>query len=155
MSFKIHLLVVSLIIAIVYGAWQVMYVNQQPIIVEAPAQQGDGKSIQIIRASWGLNCSNTKFSQNGGAESPTNYATENNPAPQIKENNILEVVGKLCNGQATCSISPTVEVLGPDPLPQCFDKQLEIEYRCFAFDRPWRVRGNNAPLQIDCSKKGG
>ncbi len=152
MSFKTHLLVVSFIIATVYGVWQLLYVHPQPAIVEVPQPQAGDKSIQIIRASWGLNCANMRFAQNGAPESPATFANSSPTVPQIKENNVLEAVSRLCNGQPACSIAPTVEILGTDPQPQCFDKKLEIEYRCFAFDRPWRVRGNNTTLQIDCSK---
>lgn len=157
MPFRIHLLIISAIIGIIYLAWQYMYATpvEAPVIVEQPVEEeaSENKSIQIIHATWGMNCSNVQF----GAvkeEHVANYANDTQNKKPVNDDNVLEAVGKLCNGKISCAIAINTDTLGPDPMPQCYDKQLEIEYRCFAFDRPWRVKSTNAPITIDCSKKG-
>jgi len=157
MSFKTHLLIITTIIILVFAAWQYMYgTAPAPVVVEQTVSNepaNESRAIEIIRASWGLNCSNVPLA--AVKEEPlANYADDNRKTSPLADNNVLEAVTKLCNGKLTCEIAINTATLGPDPMPQCYDKQLVVEYRCFAFDRPWLLKSSHAPMVIDCTKRG-
>lgn len=148
MSFKIHLIVVSFIIVVVYVSWQL--ISKTP--VQAPVVPAASKySISVIHASWGLNCVIHK-SDNGNE----GYISDTSQR-KLQTDNVLVEVSQLCNGKLKCDIPIKAATLGADPAPECNGKALEVEYRCFSYDRPWIARGTSGKLGINCdrSENGG
>lgn len=148
MSFKIHLLIVCLIILTVYAVWQWTGSTSAPV-ASPPAQvKESNRWISVIHASWGLNCRGVANSF-GSSYDP--YKAESAPG-KLRVDNVLVAVSNLCNGQEECTIPVTADALDGDPAPACADKQLTVEYRCFSYDRPWTVHATNKSLSIDCSR---
>ncbi len=151
MSFKIHLIIVCIIIMVVYGIWQVtLHTAPQPVVQNEETTSSN--AISIIHASWGLNCTFRPDVEE--TKDPYKaFATTTKPTDKLRPDNVLTAVSTLCNGKPQCSIPLVPEVLGEDPLPECNIKALEVEYRCFVYDRPWVVKSSVKQLDIDCSQK--
>jgi len=129
MPLKIHLIIISCIIAAVLLAYQAVSYLHTSKTVGKPRS-----AVQVVRASWGLNCD------------PETFATS-----PVRENNLAGPVDALCKGKISCVILNSSEALGFDPAPNC-GKQIVVEYRCFTFDRLWKT--TIAPGEsgtIDCS----
>lgn len=142
MEFKTHLTLIGFIIVVLLIAWQFMRPAQlsteTQIVTQSPY------SISISRANWGLNCPQQRRkddSQNPFADTNTNA---------LRANNVLETVTALCNGKVQCEIPLSKDVLG-DPAPECGLKVLDVEYRCFSYDRPWSANAFSGSLVIDCN----
>lgn len=160
MFFKFHLLVVSIIIVVMYAVWQTMvnisnFEVKQEItpLVESPFE------ITISKATWGLNClkepkqsshSQSNNAPSGRADDPFWKTSQNKPII-INENNVLSRVKALCDKRLICRIQPNSKALGPDPAPNC-SKTLDVEYRCFNYDRPWYAQATKEPLVINCNR---
>ena len=144
MNFNTHLLIVSVLIVVGYGFWH--FGVQKP--AQAPAQGSvvSRYSISISQASWGVNCQ----ARSSLYDEQTNDGFSKATGTPLKPNNVFRPVSQACNGKVSCDITRTV--LGPDPDPECPEKLLEVEYRCFAYDRPWKVRGFDNQLTIDCRR---
>ncbi len=147
MSFKIHLIIVSAIIVVVYAAWQMM-ASAPPQVVQqgAPAS---AYSIIVAHASWGLNCHYRTATQS------VDEAYGTGAKNKLREDNALVAVSAWCNGKPLCEIPLTPEALGEDPAPECSSKELHVEYRCFSYDRAWDARATSGKLVINCEKSGG
>ena len=70
----------------------------------------------------------------------------------LNENNMLVKLSDACNGNEQCYIDFKFLSVEGNPLPQC-TKMLEVEYRCFEFDRPWIERSSGPEMTIDCLKE--
>jgi hypothetical protein len=149
MSFKTHLLIVSVIILAVYLAWSVT--RSKPA---APTEQAVVKTaynIAVTHASWGLNC--PRYSESTSTLDKA-YVKKTDAHPQyMKKDNALEIVSELCNGKLKCTV-PVSDETFPDMAPEdCGEKKLEVEYRCYAFDRPWFARATGGMLTLTCEDK--
>jgi hypothetical protein len=144
MSFKTHLIIVSFIILAVYLAWQLMEpASELPAVSpEKPSPY----SITIVHASWGVNC---RLRMN--ESSMDNFAKDVRNTP-LREDNVLAKISEQCDGKLQCSIPVNSAALGLDPAPECAEKELRVEYRCFSYDRPWEVHISSGTLNIDCNK---
>lgn len=132
MSFKFHLLAIMAIAFFVIFASQ--FFEQKP--VEVPAPQVSPYNITVVRASWGLECN--------GQEGLASNA--------VSENNVRDKVSALCNGKTECLIPVDSRVLGNDPAPKCYNKQLSVDYRCFAFDRLQSIKSQGGDLVVKCEQ---
>lgn len=103
--------------------------------------------ITISNATYGYNCKDTEArAAASGTVDP--FASG---LPPIRRNNVLTKVSDLCNGKPSCGITVNSDVLGGDPAPGC-GKELEVEYRCFSYDRPRMEKKTEATrLEIDCT----
>lgn len=142
MSFKMHLLVICIIIAVVSAGWWLFKNREAPV---APVAVSD-RFIQIVHASWGLNCKGFATSQTG-PQTPDTFITEGKRGPFYTDN-VLLLLSQMCNGKVQCAAWDLPKVL-PNPMPAC-SKELEIEYRCFEFDRPWRLKSKSNSFAINC-----
>ena len=131
MSFKIHLLIITIIVTVLYLVWVfVASQSSEPVIIQqSPTSQ---YNISIAHASWGMNC-RTSFSYAGGIDA-MGQVDNDVDLSKIKEDNVRSAVSNLCNGKAVCDIPLDTATLGDDPLPICGSKILQIEYRCFSID---------------------
>ena len=147
MTLRTHLIIVALIIVSVFIGWETM----QTISARraARALMESGRAIEIVRASWGLNCpAGTRDSHSEGV---TGFMEGRSNPPSVRENNILEVVSALCNLKPQCSIHNSPQTFGSDPAPDCIEKEISIEYRCFSYDRPWPLTiASHETGVIDC-----
>ena len=147
MSFKSHLLIVCVIILAVYLAWGVT--RAKPKTPEQ-SKTVSAYTINITHADWGLNCPNF-------AESPNTLdkayvkKTPSNGKPQ--KDNALQIVSGLCNGKESCEFPVNDETFEGLVNQDCGEKKLEVEYRCYAFDRPWHARASSGMLSITCEDK--
>lgn len=148
MSFKVHLLIVSLIIVAVSLMWEVMG-QSTPQPQEIPVVP---RVISITHASWGLNCKNIAIIQEGTPQDA--FGNPQTVNTKLKEDNVFGPVSLECNGKTECEIQADGSTLGDDPAPECTPKMLEIEYRCFSYDRPWRVKASSGPLKLKCETPG-
>lgn len=145
MSFKLHLIIISCIIIAVMLIWQVMNsgISISPQVTATKPQY----SLLISHASWGLNCRNVTI--NSGLLPNAAGAGKNN---LLREDNVLGAVAPLCNGKVRCDIVANESTLGKDPSPACADKVLEVEYRCFSYDRPWTAKSSTGKLSLTCEQ---
>ncbi len=146
---KFHLIAITSIVAIITVMFYVSGALDKPAPPPAPVEQIGDRYIQISKAHWGRNCNKFLEGQNRQLERqgrPPRYEL-------VRDNNALRVVSSLCNGKRTCELEATADALGIDPIPSC-TKMLEVEYRCFAFDRPWfKDVMEPESLTIDCSNE--
>ena len=70
----------------------------------------------------------------------------------MHDDNVLTAVSNICNGKEKCDILIDPTVLGEDPLPSCMSEMLQIEYRCFSFDRIWVAKSQAGTLSINCAE---
>ncbi len=148
MSFKIHLIIVSVIIIAVYFTWQITQRSQKSQDTVNQEEIVSPYKISIISASYGLNCLESYVEPSDNSNDP--FAHKNNKE-LIKRDNVLATISSLCNDKLKCSIPLSAKLLDNDPMPQCAGKTLDVEYRCFSFDRPWTLKGEGKSLDIDCS----
>lgn len=158
MPLKTHIIIISIIIALIFAGWQTMRHYRLKELAELEAlrrNQLQQSVIQVVRANWGLNCNKAKIPQKSGRPSAAGrFEFEyGNEEPRIYENNVLDAIQRKCGHKPRCTIANNADSIGFDVAPLCADKQLVIEYRCYAFDRLWRItiphRGSGS---IDCSK---
>jgi len=128
MSFKTHLIFVTLVIACVFLFWRLSQPAIEPIVAQ-PVQKSDF-GISVAYATWGRNCLNSG-----------NVSIDNN---------VKEEVSASCNGLMECKIIADSRTFRNDFNPQCSTKELEVEYRCFSFDRLRSVKSAMGSLIIKC-----
>lgn len=147
MSFKIHLLIVAVIIIGMYAITQFFIAKPgaSPVIHAASLSP---YIISIERASWGANCQ-SPFSENNGSD---NSSKSSNQLKNM-DNNVLYNVSQLCNAKSKCDIPIDQNFLGQDPLPSCGYKKLSVEYRCFSVDRLHKQEEREGIMRIDCDKQ--
>lgn len=144
MPFKIHLLVISGIIIMVFIISKVLVSNK--VETEQSAITVVKKSpytITIENASWGMNC--LHFPQ------PEHDDTKSGNTIDLKENNVIYPISRLCNGNPKCDIAVDSNFLG-EPMVAC-PKALEVEYRCFNVDRLRKAKASDGIITIDCDKQ--
>lgn len=144
MLFKTHLFIILLIIASVYFVTQYFTEPKQDTVITQNIETSP-YSINITRASWGLNCEPNHVNMNDVSD-----YYQSNSAKKIKENNLLEAVKNICEGKSKCDIAIDTAVLGEDPAPSCLYKELSIEYRCFAIDRLRTTKRSGGTISINC-----
>lgn len=139
MPFKIHLIIVSILIILVLFLTKTFLSpkTEEIQIFTKPSPY----TIIINRASWGLNCriDNKKYD---------NYVRMDEE--KSIENNVLSAVSRICNTKSSCSISADIYSLGGDPVPSCGYKELDIEYRCFSLDKIRVIKSSDAVVNINC-----
>lgn len=143
MPLKIHLIIIMCIVLVVSVAWELT----QRLNNNTPGATGstDARRIAITHASLGLNCRGAMVS-NTAAQPATGKET----VPALREDNVFSAVSLMCNGKTECTVSATDSALGKDPAPDCTPKTLEIEYRCFSYDRPWSVKSSGGSVKLEC-----
>lgn len=149
MSFKVHLIIICVIITFMYIILQVINNRPAPAPV-APVEQTSAYSITILHASWGLNCLDSFELEDTPQDSFSSSAKS-----KLHEDNVLSEVADLCNDKKNCTVPINTTALGDDPSPDCRRKYLRVEYRCFAYDRPWILtsKDKEKELNIDCDKQ--
>jgi hypothetical protein len=145
MPFKIHLLIVSFIIGVVFLSWK--WMSEIPQVSPQVASPSSAYSIIIAHASWGLNC---RIRPSAAAAGDA-YAGGSSSNP-LRIDNVLVAVSEMCNGKVECSVPVSAQALGKDPAPECSEKMLDIEYRCFSYDRPWNAKGSSGNVAISCNR---
>ncbi|MGE0754931.1 MAG: hypothetical protein AB7L92_07190 [Alphaproteobacteria bacterium] len=144
MSFKVHLIIICSIIVATYLAIQVIGKREKK---PAKVVEKSAYSIQLLHASWALNCNYTLDSW----EEPKHSTFANDPEQiGLREDNVFQKVYDLCHGKERCTFKVGPEALGKDPAPRCGDKEIKIEYRCFDIDRPWIIQSRDKEISIDC-----
>ncbi len=155
-NFKFHAIALALITLIVLGLSQAMAPTPNQADTAAAAS---GHAVQIVSASWGLNCNPSIAETMAQRErtAPARDAQGNiiaQPAlALVSSNNVLPTLQGLCDGKPRCTILANNEVLKLDPLTSCF-KKLAVSYRCFTTDRLHATEvGQSENLDIDCIQK--
>jgi hypothetical protein len=151
MHFKYHVFIIVCIVTAVLGVWQMFLKAPEVVIAQTDAESGD-QFIRIVRASYGLNCTNLNYvDEPNSVTSNLGYQTAKRPLSSIREDNVLLETSNACNGKIACQLTPGVNFPSLDPLPACKNKLLDVEYRCFSFDKPWRMQvKQNSVMTIDC-----
>lgn len=122
--------------------------EDRPTLVEELQQSGSpGRVINIVHASWGLNCNHVltiKRQDNQRRGLPTDKLTD------MKRDNVLTVVQELCDDRSTCHFTATPSRLKNSRYPRCA-KTLEVSYRCFSYDRLRSITVRDGDkVEIDC-----
>lgn len=123
-------MVVVLILSIIlYGVWQ----HGGGLWQDAESSLNTTQSkIEILHATYGMDC-----------ESAASISG-------IFADNVKNQVVALCEGNASCHIPVNRGFLGDVFAIQCFNKNLLIEYRCYAFDKKKSAKGAAGTLTINC-----
>lgn len=137
MHWKLH--IAALFVAVIV----VLIIANIPSETSTNGESNGNLSITITSASWGLNCTEEK-----DANAPFMSLS----GKRSGKNNVLDEVAKLCDGKVSCSGAANTATLGADPFPEC-SKHLVIEYRCFSYDRPWKIDIGSEPFTIDCTTR--
>ncbi len=135
-NWKFHAIALGCIITLIVVVFLVTAPPKE-VVVEGTPTNPD-RFIQVHKASYGLNC-NARIRRYG-----------NQNAEPVNPNNVLLDVSRICNGQETCTIEVKDTSFSKQFASGC-SKELEVEYRCFSWDRPWKAFG--APYEqmvIDC-----
>src|SRR5687768_9678856 len=112
MSFKVHLLIVSVMIVVVYLVWGAIKTLRELAAVQDSAKSA--YSITITHASWGLNCPLMGNDMNTLDKA---YAKKHPAGKTAKpyEDNVLSIISELCNGKETCDIAVSADMFGDLP----------------------------------------
>ncbi len=150
MSFKAHLLIVSAIILVVYLVWDWNHSGPAPSVasvVQSPY------TITVNHASWGLNC--PVFATANNVLDKAYVKKSGGDASHPTTDNALQIVSSICNGSPDCGIALADDTFPGMAPATCQDKKLEVEYRCFSYDRPWHAEAmsSTGALVISCSDK--
>ena len=146
MQFKVHLLIILCIIIVMSLVLRFM---QNSTITNNVAAVKPSHTLSIIHASWGLNCKSTVINNDANKDA---FLNKNDQNTKLKEDNVLGPVSRLCNGNVKCDITLGESSLGADPEPNCNNKILEIQYRCFSYDRPWNVKSKGSSISLKCDQ---
>ena len=155
MNWKFHAIAVTAIMIVIVGIFVATGKINVPAGGKPPAVNPNvpdsDRFIQIAKANWGFNCNRFIEQYNQAVEAQKKidpYNTQKLVDP-VRQNNVLLEISNQCNGKVTCQIAADPKALG-DPYRNC-RKFLEVEYRCFSFDRPWPVTAEQGTtLTIDC-----
>ncbi len=123
----------------------------------APQISLDNRHIEISHADWGLNCLDAyTYSSDkivDAQPAPIGNYAENNATLSLTKDNVVATVKSFCDKQVRCKLTNNAKNLGTDPSPRC-EKKLSVEYRCFAYDRPWIIEiAADQSAVIDCMKQ--
>ena len=151
-NWKIHALAIAAITIVIY----LLYATLRPEPVETAAStSGSVNNIQIISASWGLECNRylesaiNRANQQRAKLDPDQQKTFPIPKEMIK-NNALPSLKKLCGGREVCSFRADEETVGVTTYKGC-GGGLELSYRCFTIDRLHKLAVRNGEtVDIDC-----
>lgn len=146
---QFHILAISVIVLVVSSIYA-LGVGQEPLTADQLALAG-GKIIAIESATWGQQC-NPQITEaiKERASRPVSKTGATEPLKLVEQNNVLEAVGKACNGKVSCDLRASASELGFDPLGSCY-KRLVVRYRCFQFDRLTTLDINQGErLSINC-----
>jgi hypothetical protein len=143
MSVKMHILIVSIIVFVMFLAWQVLVSMQQAKMAAATAAAPDSPySIEMISAGYAGECFNSNDA----------YEENQAPAPLKKDPKTLQILAGLCNKKIKCSVPVNKNITGGETAP-CMSRELHVEYRCFAVDRPWKVSAREGGvLEMECAQ---
>lgn len=152
MESKNHILLVFMVGLIVLLMWQFMPKPEAPPEEQIEETIDTGDYVRIHSASWGLNCIDPAAQGHTDA-----LLAKDDKVMKLRRDNVLSFVSKQCNGKDSCEVmnSPATFDASDDKNPQknC-EKDLEIEYRCFTFDRLWKkVSGHREPVKIECKRE--
>lgn len=158
MNWKIHIPVIAGMTVILSTMYFVLKPSQAEIKTVV-SDLGD-VYIRIDQAHWGYNC-NAQYRSymrrarlgTNGDKAATTGTTGNAPAkPQpVLQNNVLSLVGKLCDVKTECKFTADSLTLG-NPYANCF-KELDIRWRCFSYDRLHSATiSEGEPVEISCAK---
>lgn len=146
MTNKQHIVVIFVMVIVISLLWRLVVevTKEETPMVE---QRTTPYNIEIVNASYGLNCQyRMSREQSGGFVDPNQN--------RVRKNNALRAVSDACNGKEKCSVMVTDDLVGGQISQTCSYARLEVEYRCFSFDRPWATYGyNGSSLEIDCTKR--
>ncbi len=113
-----------------------------------------GNLIQVVRASYGMNCNPRSATARVPRNAPAGkFEFDSDSESKLYWDNARETVAPRCQGKPACQVTNTPAAVGFDPAPACFEKELVVEYRCYSFDRLWKlVVPPSEKGDIDCSK---
>ncbi len=150
MNLKLHLIVSTVFLLLIFGALSYFSTTQAPPSTPAPVTSD--RFIQIARATWGENCNSYIQS----VQQQVEMGKVKGPAPTlIRRDNALRSVSTLCNGKEQCQFAARPQALGFDPVANC-QKQMVVEYRCFVSDRSHEaITEDGATVLIDCTQPQG
>jgi len=149
MNFKIHLLIISAIIIVLYLASSFLASRSSAPKPLTQTPQVSDYYISVVHASWGLNC--VSFIKRMSSQNEESLDTSRLDTSKLKTDNVLSAVSNLCNGKDTCEIPLDAASLGGDPAPSCGNKTLMVEYRCFSIDKLRSATASYGALPIDCN----
>lgn len=150
MSFKIHLLIVSVIILVVYLVWGIS--RSTPDTGSSIADTKPTYVISVTHASWGLNCPDIAGNDDILDKAYVKKSDLANKRPY--QDNALAIVSDYCNSKTDCDIPLSGELFKGMAPKQCSEKKLAVEYRCFTYDRPWRAEASNIDGMLSITCKG-
>jgi hypothetical protein len=153
MSLKSHLIIITTLIVFMFFGWQVMKIMAerraaQPVVEESP------RKIDVVRASWGLDCIGSQFRTRKATTQAAGDFVKGDEQVGLTENNILKQITDLCENKVSCTVKNHIEFYGFDPAPGCQYKTVVVEYRCYEFDRLWRlIVPYDQKGAIDCTRE--
>lgn len=154
--YKFHAIAIAAIFLVVIVIYMLMPQPSAPVAAD-PALMGE-RYIAIYSATWGQAC-NPQIEQAIAerANVPVKAEKPDSDAPlalqPVSANNVLQAVSDLCNGKLTCEFTASSQTFGVEPLHAC-PKNLEVSYRCFAYDRLWTVTAQQGQtVTLDCNEK--
>lgn len=143
MSAKIHIIAVTCIVFAMFLAWQMLVSLQEARVAAVAPPPQSPYSIEMIHATYNDRCS--RGQESDGSAPPT----------QVDDHadNVLALLSKLCNHKIACSVPVSKDLLGGEATP-CMIRELSVEYRCFAVDRPWKVTAREgSTLEMKCEQR--
>lgn len=151
-NLKFHLIAMSIIIGVISLVFFMIQRFQTPDlpVEEQPDIVASDRVIFVSKASFGLNC-NEVYERFKEREHTMGVPIPNGMV-ESKPNNALLAITELCNGKKYCSFTATDSKFGLEPMSNCI-RELEVEYRCFSYDRVWKERVRlNERMKLQCQE---
>lgn len=145
-NIRFHLIALSIIIAFVLVVFYLsgQFTGQS----QEKGQAASERTIKVWEASWGLNCQDAPLKDPNAALSPQKRS-------DIKKNNVLERVRRMCDGQVTCQFKADKATLGDVAPDRRCSPELSLIYRCYELDRPWQIRAENRQQVVFSCRQPG
>lgn len=155
---RFHAIAISAICLVIVLVFSFAAPKPAPVAMSNEPQTSN--RIEVYQANWGLNCNvdiarTLKVRQtNLPPRDEKGQVIPYKPLVPAQKNNVILPVSTLCNTQVMCQIEATSTNLGGiDPLETCY-KQLEVQYRCFTYDRiHTETVDQGSILTLDCNEK--
>ncbi len=136
--------IMLLILGVVYFSAET---DEASAAISEHKQNSNSHFIQISEATFGANCDGERTFRtigDDGAVMPSRIIN-------IKPNNMLKTVSKMCNNKSSCEFETSAKSIGHVDSGKC-DKKLFVSYRCFQIDKLRKINARSQDnIEINCS----
>lgn len=147
-NIRFHLIALSvlmLLVVIIFAATG-QFSKKEELPAQATEEAVGDHFITVWEAHWGVNCNDAPILTN------KNITPEGNKP--IERNNVLSRISTFCNGKRLCEFNVDSKSFGDVASNRSCAPEMELRYRCFEFDRLWKVSvPSGGKIKLECKEQ--